>query len=121
MQGETEHGATKPEAERLAESALGVESLLAAAALGYWAHSWWVFGGVLLLGFMVLSSRPLAGLVATFMALFWGALGWEAGRSFGNGDLGAIVVLTCLGLLLGIGVHAGAIMWFVDWIKARMR
>jgi len=118
MQGQTERGATNAQLEDVAGTALVGETLLAAAGIGYWAHSWWVFGGALLVGYLALTRKPLAGLLAVIMTLFWGAVGWEIGRNIG--DLGAIVVLTALGIIVGGVIHAGIIKWFVDWVRQQL-
>lgn len=112
MQNEVRRGVTQAKLNEDAANWFLAEIFLAAAGIGFWAKSWWVFGGVLF-ALLIASWIPrLAAILAVGFTLFWAAVGWEIGRSIGN--LGASVVLAILGLLIAGGLHMSAIEWIQD-------
>jgi hypothetical protein len=73
-----------------------------AIGMGIWRNSWWVFGVLLIVGYVVQSVKILAIPMALVLSVAWGAGGYWAGSIFERADaqwvIGIIVGFIALGL-----------------------
>ncbi len=84
---------------------IGGEILILAVLFGVYFSSWWVFGGILIGGVLMLFIRILSILLCAVLTLAWGGIGFALGMGFGSDAAG--YVLAGIGLLLGYIIHFG--------------
>ncbi|NOH51050.1 hypothetical protein F0262_23810 [Vibrio rotiferianus] len=88
------------------------EIVLISIGIGLANQSWW-WGGGALIGFLVtLNIKPIALLLMFALSLVWGVIGCGIGSLFES--TGAMVVLSIIGFLCGLGVHLSALEWTQD-------
>jgi hypothetical protein len=94
-----------------------LEVILISIGLGLWQESWWVCGGsflgLLFLGGIAASNKPLAIFFAIGVGILWGLVGFGAGTLFDKSG-GASLILGIIGLLAGIGIHFNALQYIQD-------
>jgi len=88
------------------------EIFIISAACGFIGGSWWVFGGALVLLFVILSVKVLSQIFIVFLSLGYGLVGYGIGFLFDS--TGAIVVLSVIGFLCGLGLHLSGLQWLKD-------
>lgn len=88
------------------------EFFIISIILGLSYSSWEIFGCSLLL-FMIFSCiKSLATILVIILATCWGVIGYGIGTLFQS--TGAIIVLSVLGFLFGLGIHISGFQWFHD-------
>lgn len=91
---------------------LAGEIAIVAIAAGFYFHSWYI-GGSLFLGLMIaMFIKPLAILIILALSICWGLVGYFIGVFFES--TGAMVVLSILGFLMGLGANLSALEWVQD-------
>jgi len=79
-----------------------LQIIAASLALGIWSKSWWVFGGCLLLMFIITFVKPLAVVLSIALAGAFGAIGAAIGyHAFES--TGATVVIGVIAFVLALG------------------
>ncbi len=81
-----------------------VQDLIISGFLGYTYHSWWVFGGVLIVLLIIATGATMKVKMsivnAIILATAWGYVGYKIGPWFGSGIV-PIIVTTTIGFLIG--------------------
>lgn len=80
--------------------------------LGLSYSSWEIFGCSLLILMIFSCIAPLAKILAIILAICWGIIGYSIGTLFQS--TGAIIVLSALGFLFGLGIHISGFQWLQD-------
>ncbi|EGR1594340.1 hypothetical protein D0D72_24080 [Vibrio parahaemolyticus] len=88
------------------------EIALISIGLGLATQSWWWGGGVFLGLVTALNIKPVAMIFMCALSLVWGAIGCGIGSLFES--IGAMVVLSIIGFMCGLGVHLSALEWTQD-------
>ena len=91
---------------------LALELVVISIVAGLVLQSWWWAGGMLFGLFIALQIKPLAWFLMIFLSLCWGGAGFALGCLIGS--TGAMVVLSLVGLFLGLGAHFSALRYFQD-------
>ena len=88
------------------------EILVASIILGVKLESWWMFGISLIVSFVIINIKPLAGVFGFLFSVLWAVVGWAIGEAIGN--TGASVVLSVLAFLISMRLHMAAFEWVQD-------
>ncbi|WP_447868307.1 hypothetical protein [Rahnella aceris] len=88
------------------------EIFIISAVCGFVGSSWWAFGGSLILLFIILSVKVLSQIFMVVLSLGWGLVGYGIGSVFGS--VGAMVVLSVIGFICGLGLHLSGLQWLKD-------
>ncbi|GAA0715547.1 hypothetical protein GCM10008904_32540 [Paraclostridium ghonii] len=91
---------------------LSLQIIIVAIALGLWAHSWWIFGIVLIGMFFSLRNKKISRVIVITLSLCWGLVGMLIGAAFDS--FAAVVVLGILAFLVGLGINISGLQWFTD-------
>ena len=91
---------------------LALEIVMISIVSGLVMQSWWWAGGMFFGLFIALLIKPLAYFLMILLSLFWGGVGFILGCLIGS--TGAMVVLSLLGLVVGLGTHFSALQYFQD-------
>jgi len=103
---------TQAENNETNSTILFTEIILISIGYGLAEKSWYIFGGVFLGLIFILQIKVLSYLLLILLSIVWGAIGYGLGTIFGSTE--AMVVLSILGFLLGLGVHFSALEGYED-------
>lgn len=105
-------GVTNAEFNEDNSNIMFAEFAIIAVIIGLLTRSWWWGGGSFLSMIIALFIKPLAIVLVVVLSLCWAAVGYVIGAMFSS--TGAMVVLSIIGFLAGIGVHWSALEWAED-------
>ena len=86
-----------------------LEIFIIAIVAGFYYHSWWVFGGVVVGLFIALNIRILAIIINIIFSLGWAFIGFTIGTYTNNTT--ASIVLALIALVAGLLFHKSGIKW----------